>query len=1018
MTRSRGAALGIAALLAAAVAFVAVRDLGEGRPEASAAPPESAAHAEAAAASPFESADATSRSSAAAAAPAPGASLRGRVVLEDTSDPVANATVALRCKDRRVDSPETWARLAKEADFASLPPPDVELRAVRAGGWRAARTTRTRDDGSFEIAAPPATADFRFEVSAPFVCDLRRERIAIDAREPVVLVVKPAGRIEGVVLDASGSPVADAVVVARPDPRWDSLPIDSLPPVRADASGAFAFDGILPGNWTISASTDDGPAGSIEIDVAPRRATKCAVRFEEGATVVGRVVDESGRGIDGATVRVGPTEGTWRDRTIHLTGGARTLSRADGSFRLTGLPTTKVWVGASKSGMRGGGKPDPIVLTDGAETAVELVLTRGEALSGIVVNASGEPQAGFVVGVSSPQLGAEQRAVTDADGRFSVGGLSPGAHDVRVRRDQRLVAFERLDASRPAAEPLRLVLATGAVSGHVRAASGEPVSRFRVTVGMSVRTSSSLIFEPVANERFVSSAGAFTIGELPPCELNLTVSADGFAAGSAAVSVAAGAASYDVAVELGPAATQRVTGRVVDGATGEPVRGAAVAFTGGFGWTADWSWTDESGGFEKRVWPAPELHLRVEHERYPSVLEPVEIPEGEALVIRLPIAGSIEGTLVFGGRALAGARVNAWRSSLRRNGYAVSSFDGFLQAREANDGGPGGRSATADENGRFRIDGLSPGPTRVAIGRVPPRLQSLAGAFRREVDVEVVAGDVVVAELARDLKGCTVHGRALHRGEPIAGARVWLSAGEGWSAGEVRTDAAGRYQVAGIAPGARRIAVDVGIGPFDERYSVDVDVPDAPEAAIDLVAPAGGIEGRLRRASDDAPVANAQLRLHADDETYRHASTDASGSFRFRFLPKGAYDLTIDAPDGSGLKKVERRGIDVGESDSTRVELALGGGAVAIVRVRFDDGAPAAGVHVYLQQVDADEGALRYSPAATSDAEGRARVSGAVPGRHVAVGWYGEQKILSEAGDVTLEREAAFEITIPRRVSK
>jgi hypothetical protein len=56
-------------------------------------------------------------------------------------------------------------------------------------------------------------------------------------------------------------------------------------------------------------------------------------------------------------------------------------------------------------------------------------------VSGVVTNGGGDPQPTVTVSLTSLDSGLERRVVTDVDGSFVIGGLPPGAYQVRVQED-------------------------------------------------------------------------------------------------------------------------------------------------------------------------------------------------------------------------------------------------------------------------------------------------------------------------------------------------------------------------------------------------------------------------------------------------------------------------------------------------------------------------------------------------------------------------------------------------------
>jgi hypothetical protein len=242
------------------------------------------------------------------------------------------------------------------------------------------------------------------------------------------------------------------------------------------------------------------------------------------------------------------------------------------------------------------------------------------ALTGTVRDASaGVALAGVTVRV------AGQSALTDASGRFSIGGLAAG--DVTLEASASGYVTQQQGVTIVAGQTVDVVvqLATvpapgrGSVVGTVvDATTGAPISGATVAgAGRSVTT---------------DSTGGFALTDLAPGTLTLTVSATGYSTRQQTVAVTSGSATA-ITVSL-PQATGTVTGTVRNGATSAPIPGATVR-VGSLTAT-----TDANGRFSLAGLRTGSATLEVSASGFVTQQQAVTVTEGSTeVVVALPEVG-------------------------------------------------------------------------------------------------------------------------------------------------------------------------------------------------------------------------------------------------------------------------------------------------------------------------------------------------------------------------------------------
>ncbi|HEX6883199.1 MAG TPA: sigma-70 family RNA polymerase sigma factor [Planctomycetota bacterium] len=258
------------------------------------------------------------------------------------------------------------------------------------------------------------------------------------------LALSPPGLIAGRVLDTRGQGIAGATVALTgtnrdrrrsiTDPLLREEEIGesyvSERETLSDEEGRFWFGGVPEGDFELAASAAGRaplPAIGLALGRGERRAD-AQLTFPAGATLRGRVVDESGLGLASVMVRAKPEP---RPRGLRHETAVRTS--ADGSFELRDLPgasyTLEVfpffpgdlpssdshapWLYTSLEG----------VPVDAAP--VVLTLRRGELLQGTLTDAAGAALSGHQLSIRALDGNPGMGGRTDSEGRFAL-AVEPG----------------------------------------------------------------------------------------------------------------------------------------------------------------------------------------------------------------------------------------------------------------------------------------------------------------------------------------------------------------------------------------------------------------------------------------------------------------------------------------------------------------------------------------------------------------------------------------------------------------
>ncbi len=257
-----------------------------------------------------------------------------------------------------------------------------------------------------------------------------------DAEDPV------QGTIKGTVLDGSGAPAAEVRVEAR----QVGNPARNYGATTA-ADGTFELTELRGPVFDLSVNAEEGiakqPAVAVGADVT--------LKLSPPASLSGFVVDSAGDPVPGCSVRLTNMDEAGKVSSFisvmqgilgAQSGGQST--DANGAFEFTKLAAGSYVVKAS-SAARGTAETDPLSVSIGEDvTGVQITLSPGVTVSGVVVGPGGEPVRGATVQlgpitqdmaanlisafVPSGVLKTAGSTTTNEKGEFTINQVAPGSY--------------------------------------------------------------------------------------------------------------------------------------------------------------------------------------------------------------------------------------------------------------------------------------------------------------------------------------------------------------------------------------------------------------------------------------------------------------------------------------------------------------------------------------------------------------------------------------------------------------
>ena len=779
--------------------------------------------------------------------------------------------------------------------------------------------------------------------------------------------------------------------------------------VTLDADGRATLRGLSADyTWMLRASPDYWATKTVPgIAVEPGETVVEALDFRLGARLSGVVIDDRGKPVEGAEVR-------WQSANRFGNFGVRrdpATTDEHGAYRLYGVRPGDGEVVAEKDGLLEG-RAELEDLADAEERGgVDVILSSGLEIAGVVRTKDGAPAAGATVTAARENEGGrrmgwrrdgggddEHEAEADEQGRFVIGGLIAGDYRVTTEWDAPGEGdWKDTQLAVPAGER-NLVITVAPPPGVVLIVTGPdgaPVPRVTIELtpagdadggggglagflGGGRRGSIDADLEDEDGRYFVEDvtrgpwtvevSGAGLVQETDDLEILVDGSTEHRVSLVRAASITglvvdpAGAAARDVNVRLVDAADDATT------PWGMRIGGDVMSRN-----------SDDEGRFELQG-------LR------PGSYELIANEDGFA-------ASEPRGVTL-----LAGDEVTGIRLALRMGGTirgTIHGDDGRPQSGRTimamSQGGAGGfpSTATSDAQGVFEITPLEPGTYQVFA---QPDMRRMAEAADSEGEpspaeffksmqmtmATVVDGEVTEVALgAPPAAPVRVHGRVTQAGEPVEGGMVTLvreggNVMEGFSPADVADD--GTYELV-VDGGGRATVIYAREGFARAGAEFPVVIPQRDEYRLDLEVPGGAIVGRLL-GTDGGPLPDQMVSLERRSGMPaltgmgmgNMTETDADGRFRFNDLEEGTYDLRAGgAGFFSGTAETAATvvsGVEVREGKpAPDVTIRLEEPGEVAGRVVDAGGRPAAGVTLFVR--DEDGVLLARVSAVDTDANGR-----------------------------------------------
>jgi len=412
----------------------------------------------------------------------------------------------------------------------------VDVRAMSQAGMAGGVTGA---DGSFTISdLTPGTMMLIVNKQDSFIQEMRS--VTAPAKD-VVIDLPAGGRITGHVIDKTSHQPVTSFMAGVTTSRGGGGMVMMMPPMQKQFTsddGTFALEGIKPGSTQVVVNAPGYATArvpNIEVEDG-KTAPEVEVDVETGAKLTGHVTGPDGSPVSGVSVALDPIAGGGRVMRFD-SNNSTTATDPNGDYTLDSLEPGNSTFTFSRSGFIAQQKS----VTLAGSTRLDVTLSSGINATGTVVSDGGTPISGAMVrAVSASEMDGGRQAGTDANGAFTIEGLTPGHYTFTATKAGYAPGVLR-DVDIASSGPVHVTLLSGGViTGHINGLTAQELEQTTVSAS-------------------VSGAGGGGFGGGPQGGGNLSAPAD---------------SGGNYRIEGAPSGTVRLTART-GGAFGGPSKSAA-----------------------------------------------------------------------------------------------------------------------------------------------------------------------------------------------------------------------------------------------------------------------------------------------------------------------------------------------------------------------------------------------------------------------------------------------------------
>jgi len=322
----------------------------------------------------------------------------------------------------------------------------------------------TGPDGTFTLSdLTPGSMMVNFNKMDDYIQEMRT--ISAPARD-VVVTLPAGGKVTGHVVDKSThQPVTSFQAGISPSRSGGGM-VFQMPPMMhtfTSDDGSFTMENVPPGAVQLVASAPGYTTGRVSgLNLEEGKSlSNVEIALETGVKLVGHVTGPDGAPVNGATIRPDAGRGM---RMPGMPGESVGITDTSGDYTIESMEPGQKTFQVSHPNYVASSKT--VELT-GRETRMDVQLSSGQRVSGVVVNEAGAPVAEAQVFASSAGGSGGRSAQSDANGAFQFDSLAAGRYNFNASKQGYAEGVVR-DFDIASGGQVRVTLKTGgSIYGHI-----------------------------------------------------------------------------------------------------------------------------------------------------------------------------------------------------------------------------------------------------------------------------------------------------------------------------------------------------------------------------------------------------------------------------------------------------------------------------------------------------------------------------------------------------------------------